>query len=119
MKISGKVVAAIVIVVLLGGALILAQLTASGSKKVVLSAQDMEVLVGEAIPPQQQQQLAGDPEKRKELAKNLKQILAMAQAAEQEGYGDKPEVKSQMQFEIDRTLRAAYQKKNPGLQGKR
>jgi peptidyl-prolyl cis-trans isomerase C len=113
MKLSGKVIAAIVVVFVLGGALIWGQLLASKSKKLVLTAQDMEVLVGQVLPPAQQAQFASDPEKRKELAKNLKQILAVGRAAEQEGYADRPDIKSQLSFEVDKSLRAAYQKKNP------
>lgn len=114
MSTSGKAIAAIIVVVLLAGALVFSQFNASKPKSIKLSADQMSLLVKELLPPPQQQQLASDPEKRKEFAKNIKQLLALGQAAESEGLAQTEEVKSQVDLQTNLALRDAYEKKNPG-----
>lgn len=113
MKLSAKVIVAVLVVTVLAGALLMAQCGASSPKVVKLTAHDMEVLVSEVFPPGQQKQLE-DAEQRKQLAKRLKQLLALAGVAEVEGYADKPEVQAQISLQADLALREAYDKKNPG-----
>ncbi len=116
-SVSGKVIAAVLVVVALAGGGLWAQWSSSSSGSVSLSSADMEILVNELFPPAQQSQLASDPEQKGKLVKNLRQILAVAQYADQhEGYGKKPEVKSQIDLQSDLVLREAYMKKNPGAQ---
>lgn len=114
MRTPGKAIAAIIVVVLLAGALVMAQLTSSKPKSINLSAQQMSLLVKELLPPPQQQQLASDPEKRKAFAKQIKELLAIAQAAEREGLAQTEDVKSQIDLQTSLALRDAYEKKNPG-----
>jgi parvulin-like peptidyl-prolyl isomerase len=115
MKLSGKAIVAIVIVVLLAATLLLVQQNASGTKTVKMSAHDMQVFVSEVLPPAQQQQLASSEEQRKQLAKRLKELLSLAQVAEQEGMATLPDVKSQIDLQTDLALREAYEKKNASV----
>ena len=87
MKISGKVILTIAVVVALALALIYAQVTPNRAASYKLDARQMELLVSEVLPPAQQQQLASNPEQKKQLALRLKELLAIAQLAEAEGFG--------------------------------
>src|SRR5262249_15888326 len=53
------------------------------------------------------------PEGKKQLVDNIKKLLAVAQVAEQEGYAEHADLKSQMSFQLDRVMNEAYKKKNP------
>lgn len=61
-----------------------------------LSAEDMR-LIAESIPPQARVQLATNNEMRREFAKDLRQLLAIAEEAKSAGVADRPEV----QFQLD------------------
>jgi peptidyl-prolyl cis-trans isomerase C len=117
MKLSGKAIAAIVVVAALAAGGLLAQKysTSSGSQSYNLTARDMEILVGEIMPPPQQQAMATSAEQKQNFAKRLKELLALAQAAEQKGFADKPDVQSQINLQTDIALRDAFDKKNPGV----
>lgn len=62
-----------------------------------LSSQDMTV-IAESLPPQMRMQLAKDADARKELAKDLKQLFAVAEEARATGIANRPEVKRQLQL---------------------
>jgi peptidyl-prolyl cis-trans isomerase C len=118
MKLSGKAIAAIVVVAALAAGGLLAQKysTSSGSSQSYnLSAHDMEILVGEIMPPPQVQALASNPEQKKDFIKQLKEVLSVAQYAEQNGYADKPDVQTQLALQTDLVLQDSYSKKNPGV----
>jgi parvulin-like peptidyl-prolyl isomerase len=118
MKLSGKAIGAILVVAVLTGLLIFSQLnpsSSSGHRAYNLSAHDMEVLVGEIMPPPQQQALAASAEQKQTLAKRLKELLALAQVAEEKEFDKKPDVQSQISLQTDLALRDAYDKKNPGV----
>jgi parvulin-like peptidyl-prolyl isomerase len=118
MKISGKAILAIAVVAILAALLFFSQYNSSSSSSTRaynLSAQDMEVLVGEIMPPPQQQALASSPEQKQTLAKRLRELLALAQVAEQKGFAEKPDVQSQINLQTDLALRDAFDKKNPGV----
>lgn len=110
--VSGKVVAAVLVVVLLGAGGLILQRSSSGSRTVKLTAHDMQVIFQELVPPQKQQQIASDPEEKKKLAAEIKKLLAVAQVAEQEGYAEHADIKSQLGFQQDMDLNTAYRKKN-------
>jgi peptidyl-prolyl cis-trans isomerase C len=112
-KISGKVIAAVAVVLMLGIGGIVLQNSTSSAKTVKLTPHDMEVIFQELLPPQKQQQIASSPEERKKLVAEIKKLLAVAQVAEQEGYGQRPEVQSQLSFQQDIALNNAYRKKSP------
>ena len=82
MKLSGKVLAMMGVVVLLGGLGLTAQWACSTPAQYKLTTHEMEVLVGEVIPPGQQQQLVADGEQRKKLAKEFRKVFSLAQVAE-------------------------------------
>jgi peptidyl-prolyl cis-trans isomerase C len=117
MKLSGKAIAAILVVAALAAGGLLAQKysTSSGSQSYNLTARDMEVLVGEIMPPPQQQAMATSAEQKQNFAKRLKELLALAQVAEQKGFAEKPDVQSQINLQTDIALRDAFDKKNPGV----
>ncbi len=117
MKISGKAIMAIAVVAFLAAALFFSQYnsSSSSSRSYNLSAHDMEVLVGEILPPQQQQALASSPEQKQTIAKQLKELLALAQFAEQKGFAEKPDIQSQIGLQTDQALGEAFNKKNPGV----
>ena len=54
-------------------------------------------MIAESIPPQARMQLASNDEMRREFAKDLRQLLALAEEARAAGVTDKPEV----QFQLD------------------
>jgi peptidyl-prolyl cis-trans isomerase C len=113
MKISSKVVATIIVLVLLAAALLFAQYRSSTPKTVKLTPHDMEVIYQELLPLQRQQQIAADPEEKKKFVSEIKKLLAVAEAAEQGGYAEKAELKSQLSFQQDIALNNAFRKKYP------
>lgn len=115
MKLPIKVIAMILLLGVLSSGLLFVQCSSSNPKTVKLTAQDMQLIFQELVPPQQQQQIASDPEERKKLAADIRKLLAVAQVAEQEGYAERPELKTQLSFQQDRALNDAYRKKNPDL----
>jgi peptidyl-prolyl cis-trans isomerase C len=117
MKISGKAILAIAVVAILAALLFFSQYnsSSSNSRSYNLSAHDMEILVGEILPPPQQQALATSAEQKQTLAKRLKELLALAQVAEQNGFAEKPEIQSQISLQTDLALRDSFDKKNPGV----
>jgi parvulin-like peptidyl-prolyl isomerase len=113
MKISGKAIAAIVVVALLGGGALLMQTASSTPEAIKLTAHDLEVIVGELMPPAQQQQLASSQEEKQEFIKFLRRMLALGQAAKQENYEQRAEIKGQLDLQTDLALVQVYRKRNP------
>ncbi len=115
MKISGKAIAAILVVAALaiGGLLAQKSSTTSSSVTYNLSKQDMDILVNQVMPPGQAVSLNSNPENRQEFIKQLKSIMAVAQAADLKGMGEKPEVQEQIKLQTDIGLRSDYMKKHP------
>ncbi len=83
----------------------------------ILTAEDMAMLV-EGFPPQAQAQLAADEKTRKEFAKDLRELLALAEEARASGYQDKPEIQRQMNLARSLVIGQNYLegqgKKTPG-----
>jgi parvulin-like peptidyl-prolyl isomerase len=113
MNLSGKVLAVVLLVLVLAGAGISVQSCSSSPKPVTLTARDMQLFYQEVLPPDRQREIANNPEKKAELVNQVKQLLAVAQLAEAEGYMDRPEVRSRASLEGDIVLFNAYRKKNP------
>jgi peptidyl-prolyl cis-trans isomerase C len=113
MKLSIKVIAMMLLLGMLASGLLFVQCSSSSPKTVKLTARDMQLIFQELVPPQQQQQIASDPEERKKLVADIKKLLAVAHVAEQEGYAEHAELKTQLAFQLDRALNDAYRKKNP------
>jgi len=114
MKLPGKVIATIAVVIALAGVALWAQRSSSSPKPIRLSTHEMELLVPEILTlPSQQQQVTSNPEQRAMFVKQLKQVLALGQAAEREGYASRDVLRSEIDFRSDQTLQIAYAKKNP------
>ena len=113
MKLPVKVIAMMLVLGVLASGLLFVQCSTSSTKPVKLTARDMQLIFQELLPPQQQQEIASDPEGKKQLVDNIKKLLAVAQVAEQEGYAERAEIKSQLSFQLDRVMNEAYKKKNP------
>ena len=115
MKLPAKVIVAILVVFAVAGGGLWNQSCTSGPKAVKLTAHDMQLVFQEMLPPAKQQEIAASPEEKKKLVGELKKLLALAQAAEQEGYLQRPEVASQVAFQSDMALYRAYRKSNPDV----
>lgn len=113
MTLPTKVIASIVVLVAVASALLFVQHSSSKAKTVRLTQHDMEVIFQEMLPPQKQQQIASDPEEKKKFVADVKNLLAIAQVAEQEGYAKRPELQMQLSIQADVALNEAYQKNNP------
>jgi hypothetical protein len=81
-----------------------------------LSAEDMKLLVAD-MPPQMRAQLATDETQRKEFAKQIKQVLALAAEAKASGVADKPETKEQMALMRSLIVAELYEKKEQEKRG--
>jgi peptidyl-prolyl cis-trans isomerase C len=112
---SGMIIAILLVVGIIGIG-VWAYLRFSGPTPVKLTARDMELLVNEALDPSQRQMISSSDAQRKELAKQLKQILALAYEAEKKGLEKQPRVKSEIELRTDQALGVAYRKKNPTAQ---
>jgi parvulin-like peptidyl-prolyl isomerase len=76
-----------------------------------ITADDMSQLVQTVVPPQELSALANNPEERKNLAKQLRQILAIGQEARAAGFADKPEVQRQLETARGLILAQTYAEK--------
>ncbi len=101
------------VVAMLAGAALWSQNSSSSPTRIKLTSHDLELIANELMPPQQRARLATDPEAKKAFLKSIKSILALSQMAEQENIAQKPETKSQVDFQVDLALSGAYKKKNP------
>lgn len=114
-NLSAKVIVLILVLVFVGGTFFFVQRSSSKQRSYNLSKQDMQVLFQEMIPPDKQQEIASNPEEKKKLIDQIKKLLAVAQAADEEGYSQRPEVKAQTDFQTDLHLNQAYRKKHPEM----
>src|SRR5205085_827823 len=78
------------------------------SEAINVSADDMSQLVQTIVPPQELTALANNPAERKNLAKQLRQILAIGQEARAAGIADKPEVQRQLETARGLVLAQTY-----------
>jgi parvulin-like peptidyl-prolyl isomerase len=81
-----------------------------------LTAEDMKLLVAD-MPPQMRTQLASDEKERKEFAKQIKQVLALAAEARAAGMADKPETKDQLDLMRSLITAEMYEKKQMDARG--
>ena len=108
----GKIIVALLVVGIIG-LVVWIYLRSSGPTPVKLTARDMEILINEALDPSQRQIISSNETQKKELAKQLKRILALAYEAEKQGLEEQPQVKSKIEFGTDQALGMIYRKKNP------
>jgi parvulin-like peptidyl-prolyl isomerase len=94
-------------------ALVFAQTTrtrpAASAPGVQLSAEDMALVVsGLELPPDAVSTLESDPEERKKFARDLRQMLALADEAKSLGYAARPELKLQLELARSFVIAQAY-----------
>lgn len=68
-------------------------------------------LIAEGQPPQVRAQLASDPAQRKEMAQNLRELLALSEEARAHGVADRPEIKRQLELTREFVLFQTYVQK--------
>jgi parvulin-like peptidyl-prolyl isomerase len=93
-----KALIAAAIAVIFSGGLIFWQVKARRVGPVELTAEDMAVL-GELQAPQLRARLAVDEAARKDFAKNMRELLAVAEEAQALGVDKTPEMKRQLEFQ--------------------
>jgi parvulin-like peptidyl-prolyl isomerase len=101
LKSTTKALIAASVAVLFSLGLIVWQAQAHRARVVNLTAEDMSRIAAQQ-PAQLRARLATDEKARKDFAKNIRQLLALAEEARAAGAADKPEVKRQL--ELMRTL---------------
>ena len=102
-----KALIAAAVAVLLSGGLIFWQVKARKAAAVNLSAEDM-ALIAEDQPPQLRTRLASDEAARKDFAKDVQRLLAVAEEAHVHGVDNTPEVKRQLEFQRVSVLAQNY-----------
>jgi len=112
-SLPAKVLVTILILIFAAGAFIFIQSSSSKPRSFNLTKDDMKVLFQEMVPPQKQQEIASNPEEKKKFIDEVKKLMSVAQAAENEGYGKRPEVQAQTALQVDLNLMQAYRKKHP------
>lgn len=93
-----KALIAAAVALIFSAGLIFWQVKARKVGPVELTAEDMAV-IGELQSPQLRAQLATDEKTRKDFAKDLKQLLAVAEEAQSHGIDKTPEMKRQLEFQ--------------------
>jgi parvulin-like peptidyl-prolyl isomerase len=102
------IIAGVVTVAVIGGLLLWK--VKAGHKKVILNKTEMQRLA-ETQGPQGVAVLANSPERRKEFARNVKELLAVASEAEASGVANELEVKQELDIQRAQVLAGAYAKK--------
>ena len=97
MKSTTKALIAAGVAVVFALGLIVWQVKGRRSETLNLSAEDV-ALIAEDQSPQFRTRLASDEAARKEFAKDLKQLLAVAEEARAKGFANKPELKRQLEL---------------------
>ncbi|HEY0077060.1 MAG TPA: peptidylprolyl isomerase [Pyrinomonadaceae bacterium] len=97
MSSTTKAIIAAGIAIALAAGLIFWQAKGGAARTVNLSADDMALIV-EGMPPQARMALARSDEERKEFAKNIREMFAVAEEGRKAGVADKPEVKRQIEL---------------------
>jgi parvulin-like peptidyl-prolyl isomerase len=99
------------IAIVAAGGLLFWQVKARKTQMAHLSSEDMTEIVKTMMPPQQLAMLANNEEERKDLAKQFRHLLAIAQDARAAGVADTPEMKRQLELVRTFVLAQSYAKK--------
>jgi parvulin-like peptidyl-prolyl isomerase len=106
------------VAILFAAALIVWQVQARRAAAINLTSDDMATIV-KGLPPQAQMQFASSEEARKDLAKQIRQMLALAEEARAAGIADRPDIKRQLELTRAVVIAQNYfdeqQKKSPGM----
>ena len=92
------------------------QVKASRSASISLSPDDMTQIVSDQA-PQTRQRLATDDAARKDFAKNVRELLSVAEEARAKGVAYRPDVKRQMALVRALVIGQNYQQSSRGLPG--
>jgi parvulin-like peptidyl-prolyl isomerase len=111
MSSTAKALIAVGIAVAAALALIFWQVQSRRSRGVTLTSDDLAEIVKTMVPPQQLSMIANSEEQRKEIAKQLRELLVLAQEARATGLADKPEVGRQIETMRKFILAELYSKK--------
>lgn len=107
MKSTTKAWIAAAVAIVFSVTLIVWQVRARRHEPTSLSAEDLSTIV-EDFPPRDRARLATDEKARKDLAENLKILLALAEEARAKGVGNNPEVKQQIEVMRAQVISDAY-----------
>ena len=107
MNSTKKALIAAVIGILFSAGLIFWQVKAHRLGPVELTPEDM-TLLAEDQSPQLRARLASDEQARKDFAKGVRQLLAVAEEGEAHGVGSDPEMKRQLEFQRANVLAQFY-----------
>jgi parvulin-like peptidyl-prolyl isomerase len=99
------------VAILFSAGLIYWQVKARKPEAVNISAEDMAV-IAEDQSPEMRARLATDESFRKEFARDVQRILAVAEEAEKSGVADPPEMRRQLEFQRARVLAQFYFEEN-------
>ncbi|MGH9945512.1 MAG: peptidylprolyl isomerase, partial [Pyrinomonadaceae bacterium] len=111
MRATTKALIAVGVAVALSIGLLVWQIRAKQIQPVNISSEDMSQIAKTMMPPQMLAQLAGNEEARKEVAKDIRNLLALSQEARAAGIADQPDVKRQMATLRSLILSQVYAKK--------
>jgi parvulin-like peptidyl-prolyl isomerase len=108
-----KALIAAAVAVVFAAGLIFWQVKARHTEPLELTADDMSILA-EDTPPQMRQRLATDENARKDFAKDMRRLLAVAEEAQAHGVDKAPEVKRTLEFQRSSIISQLYlQEKGP------
>jgi parvulin-like peptidyl-prolyl isomerase len=110
-KTKAWIVAAIGIIFSVG--LIVWQVKASHAAAINLSADDLGLIASDQA-PQARAQLASNENSRKDFAKNVRELLAVAEEARAKGIGYRPDIKRQLDLIRAIVISQSYSESNPG-----
>ncbi len=83
-----------------------------------ITKEEMEMLVSD-FPPQQLKMFSENPEQKTQLIDNLRELLAIANEAQREGFADDPEVRQELESAAKNLLAMGYDRKiNPSEEPK-
>ena len=100
----------LVAIIMAGGAgLVIWKSTGHNGQLTKVTKEEVASLVKD-LNPMQQKLLAEDPKQKKELAKNIKELFAIASQARKDGFADKPEVKQELKYIKKAILALTYDK---------
>ena len=95
--------------------LIFWQVRASHAAAINLSADDMSIIAGDQA-PQTRMRLASDDSARREFAKNVRELFAVAEEARAKGLANRPDVKRQIELMRAFIISQSYAQMQPGEQ---
>ena len=107
MNSTKKALIAAAVAVIFAGGLIFWQVKARRPGPVELTPEEM-AMIAEDQPPQMRARLATDEAARKDFALDVRRLLAVAEEAEQNGVGNTPDMKRQLEFQKASVIAQKY-----------